>query len=99
MKNQNHKDKNKRILNLKVENKKFILKSIIKNVSILKVISLNSRLKCTEMLNSYQSGVLVNRCILTGRNKRFNKIFKFSRLSFLKYARNGYINGLSKSSW
>lgn len=42
----------------------------------------------------------VNRCILTARKAKFNKNFKnFSRLSFLKLARSGTINGVKKASW
>lgn len=97
MKNQNYKDKNKRILNHKLENKKFILKSIFKNVSVSKMISYNSGFKYTEF--PIYSTALVNRCVLTGRKKRFRVSFRFSRLAFLKYARAGYVHGLTKSSW
>jgi len=41
----------------------------------------------------------VNRCIFTARRAKFNKNFKkFSRLSFLKLARSGAINGIKKAS-
>lgn len=99
MKNQIYKDKKKRILNFNVENKKFILKSILKNVSVSKIITYNSSLKFTEFSNLYYLSVLVNRCVITGRNKRVQKLFRFSRLSFLKHARNGRIYGLTKSTW
>lgn len=99
MKNQIFKDKKKRNLNLHLENKKHILKSICKNISVPKPVSHNSCLTFTEFSNfQYLSG-FVNRCIVTGRNKRFQKLFRFSRLSFLNYARKGYVNGLTKSSW
>lgn len=99
MRNQNYKDKKKRILNFNLENKKFILKSLFKNVSVSKTILYNSGIKFTEFSNLQQSTVLVNRCVLTGRNKLVQKNFRFSRLSFLKYARNGYVHGLTKASW
>ena len=99
MKNQIYKDKKKRILNYKLENKKFILKSILKNVSISKLISYNSNFKFTEFSNSSYLSSLVNRCVVTGRKKKIQRMFRFSRLSFLNYARNGCVNGLTKSIW
>ena len=49
MKNQVHKDKNKRNLNSKFENKRIILKSIAKNNNISKIIRWNSELKLTSL--------------------------------------------------
>ena len=99
MKNQIYKDNKKRILNYKLENKKFILKSIFKNTNVSKIVLHNSGLKFTEFSNFSYETALVNRCVLTGRNKRFKNFLKFSRLAFLKYARNGFIYGLKKSAW
>tara|TARA_B110000908_G_scaffold136570_1_gene161861 strand:- start:111 stop:410 length:300 start_codon:yes stop_codon:yes gene_type:complete len=99
MKNQLHKDKKKRYLNLQNENKKFILKSISKNHSISKTIRWNSDLKFTSFLNNTSSKGLVNRCVFTGRKKKIHSNFNLSRLSFLKFARNGFISGLTKSTW
>ena len=96
MKNQLNKDKKKRKFSLKNENKKFILKSILKNHCISKTVRWNSNLKFT---NTITSTSLVNRCIFTGRKKKINSNFKISRLSFLKLARNGFISGLTKSTW
>jgi small subunit ribosomal protein S14 len=97
MKNQIQKDKNKRNLSLKFENKCIILKSIAKNNNITKTTRWNSELKLTDLnANSYKSR-LVNRCVLTGRKSKSNGAFRFSRLSFLKFARNGLIAGLKKS--
>ena len=99
MKNQIYKDKNKRILNLTSENKKYVLKSIFKNVSVVKFISYNSKLNFTKFSKSQCSSVLVNRCIASGRNKLIRTGFKFSRLMFLKHVRNGSVYGMTKSTW
>ena len=99
MNNQIYKDKNKRILKINLEYKKFILKSIIKSVNMSKIISYNSNLNFTEFSKLFYLSSLVNRCVVTGRNKKLQKLFRFSRLSFLNFARNGYISGLTKSSW
>lgn len=99
MKNQLHKDKNKRNFSLKFEKKHFILKSLMKNTNTIKTLRWNTSLKLTSLDLKHSFVKTVNRCILTGRKNKFNKNFKFSRLTFLKLARNGYINGLFKSSW
>ena len=96
MKNQIQKDKNKRILSSKIENKRIILKSIVCNNKISKIIRWNCELKLTSFpSNNLKTGV-VNRCMFTVRKGKFNKKFRFSRLSFLKLARNGFIGGLKK---
>jgi small subunit ribosomal protein S14 len=97
MKNQIQKDKTKRNLNLKFENKRIILKNITKNNNICKTIRWNSELKLTEINHNSHKNRIVNRCVLTGRKGKFNKFFRFSRLSFLKFARIGFICGLKKS--
>ena len=99
MKNQVYKDKNKRILNFTLENKKFVLKSIFKNVNISKLIGYNSNLHFTKFNKLSHLSVLVNRCIMTGRNKKIQTLFKFSRLVFLKQVRNGSVYGMTKSTW
>jgi len=93
-----HKDKKKRNLNLKFENKCTILKSIIRNIAISKTIRWNSELKLTTLsLNVFKTR-LVKRCFLTGRKQKINKRFNVSRLAFLKLARTGAIPGLKKST-
>jgi ribosomal protein S14 len=98
MKNQLQKDTNKRNLNFKFENKLIILKSIAKNNNITKTVRWNSELKLTNLnSNSYKTRI-VKRCVFTGRKNKINPMFRISRLSFLKFARNGLINGLKKSA-
>jgi ribosomal protein S14 len=99
MKNQIYKDKNKRNLSFHIENKIFVLKSIYKNTSVPKPVRWNSSLKFSEFLKNNYSTSFVNRCVITGRKKKVNKNFRLSRLSFLKFSRNGFISGLTKSTW
>ncbi len=42
---------------------------------------------------------VVNRCQLTGRRRAFLRRFKLSRMTFRELALNGYIPGVTKSSW
>ena len=93
------KDKQNRFNIKKYERKRFILKSIIKNSFIANLTRWNAVLKLTNIPSNSSETYIINRCILTGRKKRFHKFFKFSRLEFLKLVRFGYINGMRKSSW
>ena len=99
MKNQLHKDKKKRKLGFEDENKKIVLKSIYKNTNLPKIMRWNSGVKFTGIPKASFASNFVNRCVLTGRKKQTDKNFRFSRLSFLKLARNGLISGVSKSTW
>lgn len=99
MKNQIYKDKKKRKSRLKIEREQLVLKSLYKNTSISKAIRWNSGLKFTYFAKESFSSSFVSRCVLTGRQKKISPLFRFSRLSFLKYARKGYISGLKKSVW
>ncbi len=42
---------------------------------------------------------VVNRCQLTGRRRAFLRRFKLSRMTFRELALNGFIPGVTKSSW
>ncbi len=99
MKNKLYKDKKKRHLSLSKEIKKDILFSIYKNQRVPSNVRWNSGLEFSQNFFSNNIRSSVNRCVFTGRKKQIHKNFKLSRLSFLKFARNGLINGLVKSSW
>lgn len=81
------------------ETKRFILKSVVKNSNFSVIIRWKAVLKIAEMLKGGSPTVFCNRCIITGRRKRINKFYSFSRIIFLKLARFGYFSGLKKSSW
>jgi ribosomal protein S14 len=77
----------------------FILKSITQNLFLNKLTKLNTRIKLSELVKLSLKVRLVNRCILTDRRNRFNLLYKFSRLVFLKLARNNDFVGLKRHSW
>jgi ribosomal protein S14 len=81
------------------EIKRFILKNIMKNNNFSMILRLKALLKLSEELKKSSSIFFVNRCVFTGRRKRINKFYSFSRIMFLKLARFGYISGLKKASW
>lgn len=81
------------------EDRQIIFKSIIKNYHIETPTKLNATLKSSTIPKWSVKVHLVNKCIITGRKKRFNRLYKFSRLIFLKLARNNDILGLKKDTW
>jgi len=100
MKKQTQKDRKLRKSFNQQELNNLILKSIVKNENLSLLIKWNAVLKLSKFLGSRNKTQFVNRCVLTNRKAKFNRIFKkFSRLSFLLLARSGSISGLKKSSW
>ena len=97
MKTKKYIDNKKRNLNLRYENKRYVLKSLFKNVKITKQNRWNFNLNLSNI--NCNSTSLVKRCVLTGQKKKINKFFNLSRLSFLRLARNGLIHGIRKSTW
>lgn len=99
MKNVVEKNKIKRKTVLEFETKRLILKSIIRNTNLLKRARWAANLELSDLsVNSSRSRV-VNRCVLTGRKSKVRNMYHFSRLTFLKMAKNGLISGLKRSSW
>ena len=99
MKNLIQKDKRFRIIVKKLERRRSILKSIVKNEYLGDLVRWNARLRLTQLPSHCSKVYLTNRCTLTGRRKSFNNFYKFSRIEFLKLARSGNISNLRKSSW
>jgi len=100
MKKQTQKDKKIRQLFNQQEISSIILKSIVKNENLSLIVKWNAVSKLSDFSTSQNKTKFVNRCVLTNRKAKFNRIFKkFSRLRFLLLARAGTIPGLKKSSW
>lgn len=98
--NQFQKDKKIRKLFSKKELTDFVLKNLVQNSNLSVIIKWNAVLRMSNLTKNQNKTKFVNRCILTARKAKFNKNFKnFSRLSFLKLARSGTINGIKKASW
>lgn len=93
------KDKRNRKIVKFYETKKFILKSIFCNTNFSKLFRWKIVNEITNLPTTSSLTHINNRCVFTGRKKRINKLFSFSRISILKLARTGNINGLKKSSW
>lgn len=93
------KDKKNRNLLFLDENKRFLLKNIVKNNNLSILIRWKALITISKMPKEGSSTVSCNRCILTGRRKRINKFYSFSRIIFLRLVRFGYLCSLKKSSW
>jgi ribosomal protein S14 len=93
------KDKNLRLKINRIENKHFVLKSIIKNFNLFILIRWNAFLQLNILTKSNSKISHTNRCLYSQNKKRFNKLTGFSRHIFLKKIRAGEINGFRKSSW
>lgn len=99
MKKKVRKDKNLRKEYLLNEIYKFIFSCSSNN----KLFSNNIRNNlCKDMLNMgafHKSNQHTKRCVSTGRKKRINKWFNFSRLALSRYIRTKKILHWKKSKW
>ena len=99
MKSLIQKDKKNRLIFKKLEHKKAIIKPILHNTNFSIILRWNSYEKLSRLTDKSSLSHLNNRCVLTGRKKRINKLYSFSRIMFLKLVRANDICGLKKSSW
>lgn len=99
MKSVIQKDKKRRNLVYKFESTNFIFKSLVKNTSLKPSLRHTASLHLFNCSSNIFKTRLVNRCIVTSRKSKLYNSFRFSRLYFLKIARQGLISGLKKSSW
>lgn len=93
------KDKNIRRIIRKYESTRTILKSITKNTNFANTIRWNAALMLNNLPKDSCKTRAVNRCLLTGRNAKLNKSYRFSRLAFLRLVRFGNISGFRKATW
>jgi len=93
------KDKKIRLTYNKIEKQHFILKSIFNNLNFFVLIRWNAFLKLKHLSSKSSKVSITYRCLNSSNKKRFNKLTTFSRNTFLKLIRTGYISGMQKSSW
>lgn len=93
------KDKKNRKTIKHFEIDQFILKQISSNNNFQTITKWNALNKLSYFLRRNSKTYITNRCVKTVNKKTFHKFFSFSRMVFLKLARNGMISGLRKSSW
>jgi hypothetical protein len=99
MKKQVRKDQYLRQDYMTYQSHKFILSYSLNNFLLLNSVRVNLS---KQMLESPKNSLLIRcvlRCILTGRRKRLNKWFSFSRLVLLRLFRARMLFNWKKSKW
>ena len=79
-------------------NKKTILKGIYNNSCLSTFIRWKAIDSLVNLPKNASLTRVKSRCIITGKNSKNNKFYRFSRLTFLRLARAGSISGLRKST-
>ena len=92
-------DKSRRQMVADFETKRVILRSILRNKNLADKMRWSASIVLSDLFVNSSKCRVVNRCLLTGKKSKVRKFYNFSRLSFLKLARNGLIIGLKKVSW
>lgn len=93
------KDKKIRRKIKKLEKQKFIFRAISNNSTLSNLIRFNAFYNLNQLPSRASKTFVSNRCVNTFNKKKSNKLTHFSRIIFLRLARNHKIHGLTKSSW
>ena len=99
MKNLIERDKKRRNLVFRYEQKRSVLKYILSNRSLSAAIRWQAGVDLAGFPKNSSKTKLNNRCILTGRGKAVCRSFRLSRFMIRAFAHSGNISGLQKSSW
>lgn len=99
MKKKVRKDKNIRQNVFLYETQKFILFYSSNSSLLVNNVRINLCKKMSSLPKNAQLTRCVSRCTVTGRRKRINKWFSFSRLVLLRFFRSGFISQWRKSKW
>lgn len=81
--------------------KRNFLKKKIKDRSIPLSEKMQFIFKLASLPRNSSKTRIVNRCLITGRSRglRFYREFPFSRIKIRELALNGFLPGITKSSW
>lgn len=93
------KEKKKRIIYIRYEKTRLLLKSILKNSNVSEILRQKAALNLSLLPKNSSKVRLRNRCFLTGRGRFILSSFNLSRLMLRKLANEGVINHLKKASW
>nr|YP_009317248.1 30S ribosomal protein S14 [Palpitomonas bilix]BAV82416.1 30S ribosomal protein S14 [Palpitomonas bilix] len=92
-------DIKKRLLHLKYEKKRLVLKTLIKNKQLTPKLRLFASFQLNKLPKNSSLVRIHNRCIITGRTRGIYRRFKISRIQLRDLIGQGLIPGLVKSSW
>jgi ribosomal protein S14 len=93
------KDKKIRKSIKKAEKKKFVLKIILNNINLPYLLRFNASNNLNDITKTASKTAVSNRCIATVNKKKFGKLTNYSRIFFLKLAKNKKIHGITPASW
>lgn len=82
-----------------LEKQKFIFQAISNNSSLSNLVRFNAFYNLNKLPSRTSKTFVSNRCVKTFNKKKSNKLTHFSRILFLRLARNHKIHGITKSSW
>ena len=99
MKKQVRRDRYLRQNYMTYQNNKFILSYSLNNSLLLNSVRVNLSKQMSESSKNPSLIRCVLRCIITGRRKRLNKWFSFSRLVLLRFFRARMLSNWKKSKW
>lgn len=97
--NKNNKDNKKRKLVFKYEIQRIFYKSIIRDHTIPPILKYQAILRLGNIPKNSSKVRVNNRCVFTGRGKSVYRFCRFSRIIFRELASNGFLIGITKSSW
>jgi small subunit ribosomal protein S14 len=99
MKNLIERDKKRRLLVAKYEQKRTILKALTFKGSLSKTIRFKASLELSSLPKNSSKTRLNNRCTVTGRGKAVLRSFRISRIALRTFGSCGLVSGFTKSSW
>ncbi len=99
MKNLIERDKKRRFLVAKYEQKRAILKSLMFKNSLPKSVRFKASLELSVLPKNSSKTRLNNRCMFTGRGKAVLTSVRLSRVALRTLGSHGLISGFTKSSW
>lgn len=94
-----NRDKKKRKLYSKNEYKRLQYKTLINDHSVPAEIRYHYMQKLNELSRNSSPVRIKNRCVFTGRGHGVYKFCKLSRIKFRELAAEGFLMGVTKSSW
>lgn len=99
MKSWIERDKKRRRLSSKYELKRLKQKSVLYHTSLPQQIRWQASYTLSKFPKDSSPARIKNRCILTGRSRSIDRIFKISRIQLRQLALQGLLPGVKKASW
>jgi small subunit ribosomal protein S14 len=99
MERRNLKDANKRAHFARIEEKRVVLRALIRDRSIHESVRYSAIMMLDRLPRHSAKGRIHNRCVSSGRSKGVYRQFKMSRICLRELMGMGALPGLKKASW